>query len=119
VIFLSKDIEKQQENIRTLLVLVHENPDLRIIPMVDTECVVDDCCAWWVSSWGKATIEEIYFNYKQEKVYIKAQDYDSLVDEEYDKFFGANIDDETAMKLAREKVDAYSWENVIAVTIEP
>lgn len=116
---MNKDIEQQQENIRTLLELIHENPELRIVPMVETECAADDCCAWWVSSWGKATVEEIYFNDERERVYIKDEDYDSLVDEEYDKFFGIDIDDETAMKLAREKVDAYPWEKVIAVKIEP
>lgn len=111
--------ENQQQNIEGLLELIKANPDLRVIPMVETDCVADDCCAWWVASWGKATVEEIYFNDERERVYIKDEDYDSLVDEEYGKFFGIDIDDETAMKLAQEKVDAYPWEKVIAVKIEP
>jgi hypothetical protein len=116
---MNKKNENQQKNINTLLNLVHKNPELRIVPMVATECVADDCYAWWVTSWGKATIEEIYLNDIEEKVYIKNEDYDSLVDEEYDKFFDTDTDDDKAIKLAREKVDAYPWEKVIVVKIEP
>ncbi|MCC7571110.1 hypothetical protein KO465_07285 [Candidatus Micrarchaeota archaeon] len=111
------EMELQQQNIKHLLELVQQYPNLRIVPMVETECVAGDCCAWWIASWGEAAIEEIYL--KDERVYIKDQDHDSLVDEEYDKFFGTDTDDETAMKLAQEKVNAYDWEKVIAVKIEP
>lgn len=116
---MNKKIESQQENINNLLDLIRENPDLRIVPMVGTECVPEDCFAWWIASWGKATVEEIYFTTDDERVYIKDEDCDSLVDQEYDKFFGTDIDDEMALKLAREKVDAYPWEKVIAVNITP
>ena len=82
---------------------------------MDTECVPSDDYNSWVAGWGEASIEEICTSIKEEMVYVKSDAYESLVDKEYDKFFGTDIDDLTAMKLAREKVDAYDWKKVIVV----
>lgn len=39
-------MKKQQENIKHLLNLIQENPDLEIFPMVDTDCVPSDDFGW-------------------------------------------------------------------------
>ena len=59
-------------NIETLLTLIKENPDLPIVPLVDSEVVADDCCSWWLSAWGRAEIKEIYIG--REHVHIKDED---------------------------------------------
>lgn len=54
------------------LELIKENPDLPIVPMVDSEVVADDCYSWWLAAWGRAEIKEIYVG--QERVHIKGED---------------------------------------------
>lgn len=45
-------------NLENLLKLVTENPDLPVIPMVDTEVVCGDECGYWMASFGKCEIRE-------------------------------------------------------------
>lgn len=116
-IIMKKSINIQQENIGELVRLATENPDLEIVPMVDTECVFSDDFSAWMASWGSAEIDEYYSS--NERIYFKSDDYDTLVDKEYDAFYGTEIDDETAMKLAKEKVNAYEWVKAIVVRINP
>ena len=52
--------EKQKERLEELFRLIKENPDLPILPMVDSEIVADDGYAQWTGSWGRAHIEEYY-----------------------------------------------------------
>jgi hypothetical protein len=69
----------QQKNIQNLLKLIQENPYLRIVPLVDTECVPGDEFNSWVASWGQSRIEEICESINKERIYIKSEDYDDLV----------------------------------------
>ena len=39
------------ENTKELLKLIQENPDLEIVPMVDSEVVADDG-GYWLGNWG-------------------------------------------------------------------
>lgn len=103
-------IEAQQESIKNLLNLIQENPDLRIIPLVDTECVPGDDFNSWVAGWGKSQIEEVWENPNKDRIYIKSEDYDVLLDETVD--LGIETDEE-----ARKHVDGYPWEKVIIVRI--
>ena len=59
-------------NIETLLTLIKENPELPILPMVDSEVVCDDSYAWWLGEWGKAEILHYYIG--RERVHIKEFD---------------------------------------------
>lgn len=61
--------EKEKRNRNELFSLMQEYPDLPVIPMVDEEVVCDDCCSWWLGSWGSSQIqrylttkERIYFD---------------------------------------------------------
>jgi nicotinamidase-related amidase len=114
---MKKSILTQQKNIEELLKLAVENPDLEIVPMVDSDCVFSDDFSSWMASWGSAKIDEYYSS--DERIYFKSEDYDTLVDKEYDAFYDTNLDDVTAMKLAKEKVAAYDWTKVIVVRINP
>ena len=47
-------------NIENLLKLIKENPNLPIVPLVDSEIVADDCYTWWLGGWGNAEIKAYY-----------------------------------------------------------
>lgn len=59
-------------NIETLLTLIKENPELPILPMVDSEVVADDSYTWWLGKWGSAEILHYYLG--EERVHIKEFD---------------------------------------------
>jgi len=111
------EMEIQQENIKKLIELAQENPDLRIVPMVNTECVNSDDYSYWIANWGKAEIDEIWCYEGGERLYSRSNDYDTLVDEAMDEIV---CDDEVNWDIvAKAKVDAYEWEKVITVNIQP
>lgn len=47
---------EHNENIKTLLELIKENPELPIVPMVDAE-IVGDGYGRWSGTWGKAMVD--------------------------------------------------------------
>ena len=47
-------------NIKDLLTLIQENPDLPIVPMVDQEIVADECYTWWLGKWGRCEKTKYY-----------------------------------------------------------
>jgi len=108
-------ITKQKEHVSELLNLVGANPDLRIVPMVDTEIVADDGFQWWVASFGKARVEEIYSN--DERLYIRSEDEETLIDDLCCDDDTDGLSDEEIEELAKQKVASYKWEKVIAVRI--
>jgi hypothetical protein len=110
-------IKVQQENIKELMRLVSENPELEIIPMVDSECIIDDDFSSWAANWGKPKIDEYYV--LDRRICFLSEDYDRLVEDEADKMFLDNNDDRELYRLAREKVDYYDWVKAIVVDIEP
>lgn len=62
-----------------LIKLIQENPDLPVVPMVDTELVADDCYAWWLGGWGWSKVIEYYIG--REHIHFKDDDQeDALVD---------------------------------------
>ena len=50
--------EKQKERLEELFRLIKENPDLPILPMVDSEIVAACGYATWTGSWGRADVVE-------------------------------------------------------------
>lgn len=113
---MKKEMQIQQENVNELLKLTKENPELRIVPMVDSEIVADDGFGWWVGSFGKAEVNEIFS--KGERLYIRSDDEDGLIDELYDNELADEpITDEEALEKAKGIVASYEWEKVITVKI--
>ena len=62
----------QKERLDELFKLINENPELPILPMVDSEIVADDVCSRWTGSWGSAEITEYIIG--DERVYFKDDD---------------------------------------------
>ena len=59
-------------NTEQLLSLIKENPDLPIVPLVDSEVVDYDNYNWWLGEWGKAEITEYYLG--REHIHFKDED---------------------------------------------
>ena len=110
-----KHLKAQKANVLGLLKLIMENPDLPIVPVVDTELVASDEFAWWIGSWGKASIEEIYQD--DERVYIRSRDEEMLIDQALYWLEDKAATEEEAYELAKKEVDGYDWKKVIAVWI--
>jgi hypothetical protein len=97
------------ENIQNLLNLIKENPELKIVPMVNYEIVAGDDCSYWMTSFGKCEVTKIYND--DERIWFE-DDFDDLVD----KFIENNYC-EVEIE-AEEIVKNYNWEKVIVVYIE-
>ena len=111
-----KKIKKQQENINTLLKLINENPELEIVPMVDSEIGGYDY-SYYMGEWGTAQIYE--YHCSDERIYFKEQDFEELVDdfienscEEYN-----DLSDEELEKLAEKEINNLEWIKAIVVNI--
>ena len=63
-------------NIEKLLELVKENPDLPIVPMVDSEIVADDY-GYWMGKWGNCEVKEYYLG--EERVHFKDDDVENVL----------------------------------------
>lgn len=115
---MRKEIEIQQENIQKLMKLAKENPDLRILPMVEVECVPSDDFGWWVAQFGKVSIDEVYVI--DERIYIRSEDEEELVDSVAEnKDWDKSLPDDEIYKKSEEVVANYDWEKVILVEINP
>lgn len=107
-------------NIETLLTLIKENPDLPIVPLVDSEVVADDCYSWWLGAWGRAEIKEYYLG--QEHIHFKGKDDEEsvLCDMEGCKY-SKTPDGRDVYDLTDEEWDALyksiPWTKCIAVRI--
>lgn len=113
-----KAIKKQQDKVEILFDLIKENPDLEILPMVDTECVCDDSHGYWMANWGRARIDEYYCS--DERVYFRENEFEDLVEDFMDRYYEdySNLSDEEFEKLAEEKVNGYEWVKAIIIYIE-
>lgn len=110
-------IINQQQCAKELLRLIEERPELRIVPMVDSEIVADDSFSWWVGSFGKAQVDEIYSS--DERLYIRSEDEDSLIEDLCDNMeVEGNLTDDEIYALAEKEVGEYKWEQVITVKID-
>lgn len=47
-----KKKQTQQERVSNLLQLIKENPELKIVPMVDNEVCCGDDFSYWMGRWG-------------------------------------------------------------------
>lgn len=52
-----------------LFKLMRENPELPVVPMVDSEIVADDGYARWMGAWGSASIGEYFVG--EERIYFR------------------------------------------------
>lgn len=60
------------KNTAELLKLIQENPELPIVPMVDSEIVADDSYGRWLGAWGSSYIG--FYLVGEEKVHFREDD---------------------------------------------
>ena len=110
--------EKQKKNVKVLLDLIKENPDLEILPMVYSEVVFDDSYSTRVGAWGTANIDE--YHHSGDRIYFKELDFEELVekfiDDNYEEY--PNLTDEELEKLAEKEVNNLEWTRAIIIYID-
>lgn len=90
--------EKERRNREKLLQLMQKNPDLPVIPMVDSEIVVDYSYGRWKGSWGASHIDHfiegktriIFIDDEEEEVLSElhgSEWVENATDEEWDKAY--------------------------------
>ena len=101
--------------------LVADNPELPIMPMVDTECVKDDGYGWWSAGMGIPEIDEYYV--EDERIYLKSDDLEELaetfIDNNYDEEPYKSMTEEEFEIVAEEVVANYEWTKAIILPIKP
>lgn len=108
--------ENKQENMEELFKLIAKNPDLPVVPMVDSEIVINDGFARWRGTWGSSYIDEILLG--QEEVYFREDDDPWEVDRVLEK----ELDRETYRNLYEHEFGpayaALPWIKAIIVNID-
>lgn len=61
-----------------IIQLIEENPNLPVVPMVDSEVVADDY-GYWLGKWGSCKITEYYLG--REKVHFKDDDEEDVLND--------------------------------------
>lgn len=114
---MSDTRKKSVENLSNLVKLMNENPELEIVPMVDSEIVASDEHAYWMGRWGAAEIGE--YRCADGRVYFKEHDFDELVEDFIDSNyeFYENLSDDELEKLAEKKINNLEWTKAIVVNI--
>lgn len=115
---MKKQSDIQKENVKLLLKLTAENPELRIFPMVNEDVVAGDEYSYWVGSWGEPELDEMWCD--GEAIYFKSRDCEDL-DNQYIDCHDEDLDDlyyEEIEAEAKEHTDNLPWEKVIVVRIE-
>jgi hypothetical protein len=104
--------------LNTLIQLITENPDLPVIPMVDTEVVCGDEYGYWMASFGDCTIREFAVDEWYGDGIIKYRDEpdaeDNLIEAIAEGKYDGTDEDYTKAKEEAEKL----WTKAIIVKIE-
>lgn len=105
--------EKKAEE---LFKLMADNPDLPVVPMVDSEIVADDGYNRWIGSWGCAYIGEYIKG--EECIYFRDDEDDYEIEKLVEEMLGAdnceNMDFETYREIYRKA----KWIKAIIVNID-
>ncbi|MBV6372600.1 hypothetical protein IGJ74_000809 [Enterococcus sp. AZ009] len=116
------EIEIQKENVQFLHDLIKENPEVRIVPLVNSKIVEDDGYASWMGSVGKSEIDYIWDN--GERIFFKSQDEEELIEKEMYAIEDEvkSLDENHSLskaigKRAVARVEGYKWEKVIVLWI--
>jgi hypothetical protein len=113
-------MKKQHERIENLLKLIKENPDLKIVPMVDLDVCSSDDYQQWMGRWGEANID--YYWCDDERIYFKENDFEDLVEEilDSDNNYDGDFEKLSANekeKMAKKLVEEYEWIKCITINI--
>ena len=103
------------ENLEKLLVLIQSNPELPVIPMVDSEIVIDGDCACWRGSWGMARIEEVYIG--KDQIHFRDDEDGNEIDELMSEVLNTPTYNTMSHEQLTEAYKALPWRHCIVVYI--
>lgn len=117
------DLKDAETKIEKFLRIVRENPDISIVPMVDSNVVCDDGCCSWLGSFGDCRVDSYVCltYYGEERFFTRDGDEDVLkeyFEEQIADELGADDIYEGIEKLAREKIENLPWVKAIIVDID-
>ncbi len=107
------------KNITDFIKIVTENPELKVVPMVDSEIVADDNHGSWMASIGKSRIDEYY--HKDEYLYFKSLDLDELKEDLSEIIWLDNediSDEELEVQVDNYIEEEIGWVKAIIVSID-
>jgi len=105
-----------KDNIKNLVKLITENPNLKVVPIVDSDLFCEDYSSC-LGKIGNVYIDEIY--YSDERYYLKSFDDEDLAEEVAENIvLDYQLNDDEIMDMARKEVESYKWETVIVVNID-
>lgn len=107
------------ENIKDILKLINEHPDLLVIPMVGQDIVLDDM-GDWVASFGKAEIRKICI-YEETVIFYDEDPLKTAQTLDFYRFdlgIWDSVSDEKTNGITKEMIDSLDWLEVIIVHIE-
>lgn len=110
------EIEKEKEYREELFRLMRENPDLPIVPMVDSEIVCDDGYNRWLGAWGYSYIGEYLVT--DECVHFREDDDPSEVDKVLSDKYGCDYYVDMTDEQEAEAYASLPWIKAIIVDID-
>jgi len=107
---------------REFLKLVQENPELEIIPMVDSDVVAEDGYNWWFASFGSSAVNgccKIRFNKDEPEQLVFCDDTEDYEEHLRDVLWDEDdeLSDDEVDKRVEEVISKIEWTNVIVVSI--
>lgn len=107
-----KRLENHSKNLRELFTLISENPDLPILPWVDSDIVSDDGYMRWQGSWGSSHIVE----YIMVEMY---NDYPEMIEkDDTERYENYLYDHGFSEEEIQEHIKNIDWIKAIAVNID-
>ena len=107
-----------EENVRNLINLIKQYPDLPIVPMVGYD-VVDDDYGTWMGKWGEARIDEYLLignnEYVAGTVYFKS---DEDIESVLYRYFSEDEYERMTDEEAADKYEKLPWIKAIIVDID-
>lgn len=101
------------------LKLIAENPELPIIPMVDSEVVADDYYTYWMGAWGRSEVTEYYNG--RERIHFKDDDEEDVLNDMAGCRYSHDKDGRDIYDLSDEEWDklyqSIPWTKAIVVYI--
>lgn len=107
-----------------LIQMIRENPELPVVPMVNEEVVADDTHSWWLGEFGMCSIDSYYSDADAERVWLKADDEEDLLDKWADDHSDeieemSNAEAEVYInKRGKAWIESLPWVRAIIVWIE-
>lgn len=106
--------EKEKRLREEFFKLMQENPDLPVVPMVDSDIVADDC-GYWLGAWGHSEIGEYLIG--EERVFFREDDDPSELERVLSDKFGYDAIEEWSDEEWKKAYAELPWIKAIIVYI--